>query len=271
MRIHHLRSSTFVLEAGGHRILVDPMLGAKGKVSPPFAVFRHKPRLNPIVDLPANAGAQLATLDAALVTHCRRGHHDHLDKAAHRLLRERDLPVFCHQLDVGYLEKQRLRTEPMTPHQPRPFFDGQITAFHAVHGYGVLAKAMGPGVGYLIELPGEPTIYLSGDTVLTDEVKRVLTERAPDVAVMHAGSASLDVGRPILMPMDELLEFTRLAPGRVVATHLEALNHCPTTRAQLDAELRAAGLRDKVLIPDDGQTIELQAPAAHDREPAGAA
>lgn len=257
MKLHHLRSATSVLEVGGRRVLVDPMLGAKGTVAPPFAVLRHRPRRNPTIDLPPNADALLAELDAALVTHCRRGHHDHLDKDAHELLRQRDLPVFCHRLDVGYLQKQGLRTEPMTPHEPRSFFDGQITAFHAVHGYGLLAKAMGPGVGYLIEVPGEPSIYLSGDTVLTDEVRRVLTERRPDVALMHAGSASMDFGRPILMPMEELLEFARLAPGRVVATHLEALNHCPTTRADLDAQLSEAGLRDKVLIPDDGQTVEL--------------
>lgn len=257
MKLHHLRNATFVLEAGGHRILVDPMLGAKGTVAPPFAVIRHKARRNPLIDLPPNTDAHLAELDAALVTHCRRGHHDHLDKAAHKLLRARDLPVFCHELDVRYMAKQGLRTERMTPHQPREFLGGTITAFHAVHGYGLIAKAMGPGVGYLIQLPGEPSLYISGDTVLTTEVRRVLTERRPDIAVMAAGSASIDFGRPILMPMDELLEFTRLAPGRVVANHLEAVNHCPTTRADLDAELRNAGLRDKVLIPDDGQTIDL--------------
>jgi L-ascorbate metabolism protein UlaG (beta-lactamase superfamily) len=257
VKIHHLRSATFVLEAAGRRILVDPMLGAKGTVSPPFAVIRHKPRRNPLIGLPANADATLADLDAALVTHCRRGHHDHLDKTAHALLRDRGLPVSCHSLDVEYMRKQGLTTEPMTPHQPRDFFGGTITAFHAVHGYGLIAKAMGPGVGYLIELPDEPSFYISGDTVLTDEVRRVLTERRPDVAVMAAGSASIDVGRPILMPMDELLEFTRLAPGRVIANHLEALNHCPTTRTGLADELTKAGLREKVLIPDDGETLTL--------------
>lgn len=257
MRIHHLRSATFVLEAAGRRILVDPMLGARGKVSPPFAVVRHRPRRNPLIDLPTGAETALGELDAVLVTHCRRGHHDHLDSAAHELIRERDLPVFCHALDVRYMKRKGLRTEPMTPHEPRAMLDGTVTAFHAVHGYGLLAKAMGPGVGYLVELPGESSIYISGDTVLTDEVRRVLEERRPDVAVMAAGSASMDFGRPILMPMHELLEFVRLAPGQVIANHLEALNHCPTTRAGLAAELERAGLRERVLIPEDGETLEL--------------
>lgn len=30
MKIHHLRSATFVIESGEHFILIDPMLGEKG-------------------------------------------------------------------------------------------------------------------------------------------------------------------------------------------------------------------------------------------------
>ena len=262
MRLHHLRNATFVLEAAGQRVLVDPMLGARGKVAPPFAVVRHRPRRNPIVDLPPNAPALLEGLTAGLVTHCRRGHHDHLDKAAHKLLHDRDLPVFCHALDRRYLERHGMRTEPMRPHEPRDFLGGTITAYHAVHGYGLLAKLMGPGVGYLIELPDEPSLYVSGDTVLTDEVRRVLTERRPDVAVMAAGSASMDFGRPILMPLEELLEFARLAPGPVMANHLEAVNHCPTTRAGLAAALEREGLRERVSIPEDGESVDVSAALA---------
>jgi L-ascorbate metabolism protein UlaG (beta-lactamase superfamily) len=259
VRIDHLRSATFVLEAGGRRILIDPMLGPKGSLAP-FAAFRHNARRNPTVELPGNSEQILADLDAALISHCRFGHQDHFDKAGNALLRERDLPVYCHSKDVRFLQRKGVRTEPMTPHQPRHFFEGQITAFDAVHGRGVIGKLMGPGVGYLIEFPDEPRIYLSGDTVLTDEVRSVLTERKPEIALVHAGSASMDVGRPILMPMDELLEFMRLAPGRVVANHMEALNHCPTTRARLRNEAQNAGLGETLVIPEDGETIDLGGP-----------
>ncbi len=256
MKIHHLRNATIVLEAGGKRILVDPMLGPEGSL-PPLAVIRHKARRNPTVELPDNTEQILAELDAALITHCRFGHQDHFDKAGNALLRDRSLPVYCHSKDVKFLQKKGLRTEPITPHQSRDFFDGEITAFHAVHGYGIIGKLMGPGVGYLIKLPSEPSIYLSGDTVLTNEVKNVLTEHKPDIALVHAGSASLDVGRPILMPMHELLEFMRLAPGQVVANHMEAVNHCPTTRVQLREEAEKAGFDDKLITPKNGQTVEL--------------
>jgi L-ascorbate metabolism protein UlaG (beta-lactamase superfamily) len=255
MRIHHLRSATFVLEAGGERVLVDPMLGAKGTVAPPFAVIRHRPRRNPTIDLPANSAALLEGVTAGLVTHCRRGHLDRLDRTGRQLLSDNDLPVYCNARDERYLRKRGLRAVPVEVHEKRPFLGGSITPFHAVHGYGLLARLMGPGVGYLIELPGEPTIYISGDTVLTDEVRRVLVEYRPDVAVMAAGVASFDIGRPILMPVEELLDFVRHAPGVVVANHLEAVNHCPMTRAALRAQLAGAGLLDRVLIPADGETL----------------
>jgi L-ascorbate metabolism protein UlaG (beta-lactamase superfamily) len=54
MKIHHFRNATLVIESGDHHILIDPMLSDKGRL-PPFAHWRHKPRPNPTVDLPANA------------------------------------------------------------------------------------------------------------------------------------------------------------------------------------------------------------------------
>lgn len=59
------------------------------------------------------------------------------------------------------------------------------------------------------------------------------------------------------MPVDEILQFVRLAPGRVVANHLEALNHGPTTRDMLRSRLSAAGLEKKVAIPADGTAVEV--------------
>ena len=51
--------------------------------------------------------------------------------------------------------------------------------------------------------------------------------------------------------------FARDAPGRVVANHLEALNHCPTTRAVLRQSLEEKDLASKVSIPEDGETVTV--------------
>ena len=104
-------------------------------------------------------------------------------------------------------------------------------------------------------IPDEPSLYISGDTVYTADVERALTELKPDIAIMAAGTATLDISRPILMPMDELLRFVRTAPGIAVANHLEALNHCPTTREQLKQALKNNNLLSKVHIPYDGDVL----------------
>lgn len=258
MLLHHLRNATFVLEAGDQRILVDPLVGRKGQ-APPLAVVRSRPRLNPTVALPQNAPSVLEGVTAAVITHYRRGHTDHLDRAGRRLLKARGVPVWCRAGDERPLLRRGIDARPVVDANAAFVGGGSITAFAAVHGYGLVARMMGPGAGYLVRLPDQPSVYISGDTVLTDTVRAVLTDERPDVAIMAAGTAQLDVGRPILMPLDEQMEFIRLAPGVVVANHLEAVNHCQTTRAQLAARIASEGLADRVMIPEDGETLTLRA------------
>ena len=256
MQIHFLRNATLIVEAGSRRILVDPMLGRKG-ILPPLAFFRHRPERNPTVPLPTNAKLGLEAVNAALITHCRRGHLDHLDPSGWRWLARRGVPTYCSHLDQAYLKRRSINTVPLRPRQPFEFLGGSITPHSTTHGDGVIGRLMGPGLGYSIELPGEPSLYISGDTVLTPTVRDVLADLKPSVALLAAGGARLDIGRPILMDMEEILEFVRLAPGEVIATHMEALNHCPTTRAQLREFVDQARLGDKVRIPEDGEILTL--------------
>jgi L-ascorbate metabolism protein UlaG (beta-lactamase superfamily) len=137
------------------------------------------------------------------------------------------------------------------------FLTGSITSFPTAHGYGLIGKFMGPGAGYFIEPAGDKTIYISGDTVMTQTVRHVLKNLRPDISILNAGTATLDFGRPILMPINELLDFIRAAPGKVIAVHLDAFNHCLTTRDILRDAVSKEGLSGKVVIPEDGELIEF--------------
>ena len=261
MKIHHLRSATCVIEVGENHLLIDPMLSGKGAL-PPFARFRHRPELNPTVALPANADEVLDGVTHCLITHCQAfgvgalRHTDHLDDPGLRFLRERETPVLCRTADARFLEKSGVSVvETFKAWKPALCLGGEVTAVPARHGHGWIHRVMANGVGFYIAVPGEPSVYIAGDTVFTPTVTRALSELKPDIAVVAAGSASLDVGGPILMPMAEILSFAAAAPGVVVANHLEALNHCPTTRAGLAEALEAKGLRHRVRIPDDGETL----------------
>lgn len=79
----------------------------------------------------------------------------------------------------------------------------------------------------------------------------------PEITVVAAGSAQFDLFRPVLMTMDDILTFVRKSPGKVIANHLEAINHCPTTRKALRATLEKYGLSEKVYIPADGEVFEM--------------
>ena len=96
-----------------------------------------------------------------------------------------------------------------------------------------------------------------GDTVLTPVVAETIVTLKPDIVVVPAGGARLDIGRPILMTPDDVIRCITLAPDRVVALHMEALNHCPTTRQTIRQRAEQAGLIHKVLIPDDGAVLQL--------------
>ncbi len=256
MKIQHIRNACMVIHSNAHRILVDPCLNPKGSL-PPYTLFRKRPRLNPLVGLPPNSESLLSQITSGLITHCRYGHFDHLDKSGVRLLAQKQVPVYCNRLDEPFLRRRRINTIPLTMNQRTGFLTGSITPFPTAHGHGLIGKFMGPGTGYFIEPAGDKTIYISGDTVMTQTVRHVLNDLRPDISIVNAGTATLDFGRPILMPIQEQLDFIRTAPGKVIAVHLDAFNHCLTTRDILRDAVSREGLSHKVMIPEDGELMEF--------------
>lgn len=256
MRIQHIRNACMIIHYNEHRIIVDPCLNPKGSL-PPYTLFRKRPQLNPIVDLPPNSESNLSHITSGLITHCRYGHFDHLDKSGIRLLAMKHVPVYCNYPDAPYLKKRHINTVALKMNQRNEFLTGSITTFPAAHGHGLAGMLMRPGAGYFIELPGDKTIYISGDTVMTQTVNHVLKYLQPDISILNAGTAVLDFGRPILMPINDQLDFIRAAPGIVIAVHLDAFNHCLTNRDMLRDAVSNAGLSGKVTIPADGELMEL--------------
>ncbi len=113
MKIHHLRNATFIIESdkspsGKTFILIDPMLGKKGSI-PPFAVFKHKAKKNPLVELPANSSILLDKVTHCLITHSQKWgielltHADHLDPAGKKFLQKNNIPVASLKNDASYI------------------------------------------------------------------------------------------------------------------------------------------------------------------------
>lgn len=268
MKIQQIRNATLILEFGPHRVLVDPMLARKAAL-PALRLFGATQR-NPLVELPVSTEHDLQSVTHCLITHCQKGHFDHLDRAGKQWLRERQIPLICTPHDAPYLASRGLNVQPLPRQhqQPSAFLGGSIRTVACTHGLGLVGKLMEHGVGYLIELPGEPSLYLAGDTILTLAVREFVLRHQPEVSVVPAGGARFDIGGDIIMGIEEVIAFTRLVGGAVVANHLEAISHCPTTRSALAAAVIQAGIDARLFIPADGEVLTFAAAVRAPAQPA---
>jgi L-ascorbate metabolism protein UlaG (beta-lactamase superfamily) len=251
MRLRLIRNATLHVRAGGRCVLVDPMLDPAG-ARPPVEDTPNPVR-NPLVELPEPPEVVAGGLHGVIVTHL---HRDHLDDTAVELLRK-DVPVFGQPED-----EDRLRGHGFTDVRPvegELDWDGvRIVRTAARHGTGRIGELMAPVSGFVVVAPGEPVLYLAGDTIWCDEVAETLDAHRPDVVVVNAGAARFLEGDPIVMTADDVVTVARHAPSaRVVVVHLEAINHCPLTRADLHQRLHEEDLTGRVTVPEDGAEVPL--------------
>ncbi|AKI99429.1 L-ascorbate metabolism protein UlaG (beta-lactamase superfamily) [Archangium gephyra] len=252
MKIHHLRNATTLLTLGEHRLLIDPMLARPGAFTG-FKFFGGGRRPNPLVPLPPDTFSWLEEATGVLVTH---PHPDHLDTAGLRWIQKRQLPVWTSRKDAPSLRKRGL-----TVHELEDGALGmRVERIPVRHGRGLLAWLLGSVSGFYLAHPDEPSVFLTSDAVLTPELLEAVERLQPDVIIAPAGAANFGVGGDILFSVDELVTLVRRAPGRVVLNHLEALDHCPTTRDGLRERMKAEGLLEKVLVPGDGEALFFERP-----------
>jgi L-ascorbate metabolism protein UlaG (beta-lactamase superfamily) len=238
VRITLVRNATLLVELAGRRLLVEPMLDDAG-ARPPVEDSPN-PRRNPLVPLPFPAEEAVRGLDAVFVTHL---HQDHFDETAARLL-PRGVPVFCQPEDVERLAGLGLDARAVADE-----FDWsglRLVRTAGRHGHDEVAEALGPVSGFVMD-----GLYIAGDTVWCPEVEEAIERHRPRVAVVNGSGACFVGGRPLVMTSADVREVAARVPT-VVVVHLEAIDHCLETRAEVRAAVPGA------IVPEDGETIELK-------------
>jgi len=245
VKIQLVRHATLWLQYAGSTLLVDPMFSDQG-ANPPIPNSDND-RRNPLVPLPGELAAWLRP-DAVLVTHL---HPDHWDEAAARAL-PKPAALFCQPGDKDKLGTQGFSD--VTEIEDSATFRGiTIHRTGGQHGTGEIGRRMGPVSGFVLRAEGEPTLYIAGDTIWCEDVRIALDAHKPDVTIVNAGGAKFVVGDAITMDADDVIEAARHAPyTKVVAVHMDTINHCHATRDVLRTRLEAEKLLGRVAIPEDG-------------------
>lgn len=256
MKITQVRNATQLITYAGKRFLIDPMLAEKG-AWPGFPGTARADIRNPMVDLPFDLKT-LIDVDAIIVTHT---HEDHWDDAAAASIPKSMLIYVQNASDEALLRAQgftQLRQLSATSR----FEDIALIKTSGQHGsddaYAVpeLAERLGEACGIVFQHPDEKTLYLVGDTVWVPEVAETLQQYQPEVIIMNTGWAHILGFGAIIFGLDDVLKAHQLLPqSHIVATHMEAVNHCLVTRAALRQYAEDNQISEYVHAPEDGDTV----------------
>lgn len=252
MRLQLLRNATLKLVYAGRTLLIDPDFGPLHS-RPSFT----GKSANPMVELPEPIESILAGVDQIIVSHL---HSDHFDSVAKERI-PKTLPITCRPGDEDKIAAAGFQS--VTPVECFQRLGSIVLKrVAAQHGSGPVVEKMGPVMGFSLEAPGEPTLYWAGDSILYPPLLEAVAATAPDVIVTHSCGALWD-GTLIVMDAEQTLALCEAAPeATVIATHMEALDHATVSRAALRNAADEHGISpDRLLIPRDGETIEIKVPA----------
>lgn len=253
--ITQIRNATILVDYAGVRFLIDPMFADPGAY-PGFPGSAMSHLRNPLVPLPVPV-ADLAAADAVIVTHT---HIDHWDDAAQKML-PKPMPIFVQDATDAATIRGQGFTDVRIMTSDTQFKGVQMSRTGGHHGEGPVLRAiptLDPVSGVVFRHASHKTVYVVGDTVWDPAVKQAITAYRPEIIVLNAGYAQwIDLG-PILMGPQGVLSVHRAAPAaQLIATHMEAVNHCVLSRADLAAFAKKEGFAHRLLIPADGEHVSI--------------
>jgi len=193
-----------------------------------------------------------ASIESVLVTHT---HPDHFDPVAGKTV-PKELPVFCQPGDKARLAEAGFKN--ITPVDTADVWENiTISRTGGKHGSGKILERMGIVSGFVLQADGEPTVYWVGDSIWCEDVEDAVEQHNPDIIITHSGGAIIPGHDPIIMDAEQTITLANAySEAKVVAIHLESLDHCTVSRDHLREMAEKAEIpASRLFIPNDGETL----------------
>nr|WP_236587828.1 metal-dependent hydrolase [Tumebacillus amylolyticus] len=224
----YLGHSTFLVEADGKRVIIDPFLD-------------HNPK--------ASMKAADVKVDAVLLTHA---HYDHIADAL-PIAKANDCPIIANFELASHFEKQGVKTHGLSNGGGFNFEFGRVKLTLAFHGAGLEMPNGdvlygGAPAGILLTMGGK-TIYHAGDTGLFGDMKLIGELNKLDAALLPIGD-NYTMG-----PEDAVLAASWLKAGVTVPMHYNTFSLLEQDPQAFVNSLSEYDLKGAALQP--GESIEI--------------
>nr|CEG04308.1 unnamed protein product [Fusarium clavum] len=285
--VYFIGTATTIIEWQGFRLLTDPNFlhaGDHVHLGPGVTAQRQT---DPAVDL-----HELPSLDAILLSHYHEDHFDRLVEDslnrdflivttphAHQCLTSKD-PPFTNVKALDFFDHLKLKSDDAEAGKKAPVIN--VTGMPGKHvPPGPLAAvndilgAVPPTNGWMIELGYHNDaddkvqtgyrIYISGDTLLVDELKDIpkwLQDERIDLMLIHLGGTTIPgPSAPLIMvTMDakQGVEMIKMMdPDVTIPIHYDDYDVFMSPRKDFETAVKEAGLEDRVVLLDRGDRYKF--------------
>ena len=249
---------TVLIEFEGWRLLTDPTFDPPGRTYK----FGWGSSSRKLIG-PAIPASELGPIDAVLLTHDH--HADNLDDSGRALLST--VPVVV-TTTSGARRLGRVATGLAAWESTRLERDGrpaiEVTATPCRHGPPGSHPIVGDVIGFALRWAGQTNgqLWISGDTVVFDDLRRVPKRLDIGTAIVHLGAVKFRITGPLRYTMDAAQAAELLAGIRattVVPVHYDGWSHFsePVEHARDALHGPDEELRSNVRWPRPGEPLTL--------------